>query len=263
MLRNLLVATVLTIVVAGGVSAAPMLLMEFTHQVVAVESTEALSGPFPFRLEAYEDGFGADPGYVYFRWDDEYKASDVGMTFFAPPEVVAGASQAFASPRADYSLETGPGNLLHLEASDSFCQPNQCIMKHVPDLTTYWVTSVRRIIDQIEIEPLGEVFRGGQRIQFWGEPIPPVPGDFNHNGSVDGADYVLWRNRNGTDGGLPNESGLTPLDVTQEDYDFWRANFGRSASAESMSLAPNAIPEPSSSGLVLLGAVVCFIRTKG
>jgi hypothetical protein len=39
---------------------------------------------------------------------------------------------------------------------------------------------------------------------------PTVPGDYNQNGTVDAADYVVWRKNDGTPAG----------------YDTWRANFG-------------------------------------
>jgi hypothetical protein len=53
-----------------------------------------------------------------------------------------------------------------------------------------------------------------------------IPGDYNTNGAVDAADYVLWRENLNQSVTLPNDS--TPGMVTQADYDVWRANFGRS-----------------------------------
>jgi hypothetical protein len=47
-----------------------------------------------------------------------------------------------------------------------------------------------------------------------------ISGDFNNNGAVDAADYVLWRNA----GLLQNDP--TP-GVQSDDYDAWRANFGQ------------------------------------
>jgi hypothetical protein len=49
-------------------------------------------------------------------------------------------------------------------------------------------------------------------------------GDYNNNGSVDAADYVLWRN------GGPLQNDSTP-GVQPGDYDAWRANFGKSGGA--------------------------------
>ena len=56
---------------------------------------------------------------------------------------------------------------------------------------------------------------------------PGVPGDYNGNGNVDAADYVLWRNG----GPLQNEVDDCPASVTPEDYDEWRPRFGNPAAA--------------------------------
>jgi polyhydroxybutyrate depolymerase len=82
----------------------------------------------------------------------------------------------------------------------------------------------------------------------------PVPGDYNQNGEVDAADYVVWRNGVGTT-------------YDQGDYVVWRANFGQTAgsgaalpSAEPLSAA---VPESASVLLVILGTVVLFCRRGG
>jgi probable HAF family extracellular repeat protein len=60
-----------------------------------------------------------------------------------------------------------------------------------------------------------------------------LPGDFNNDGSVDAADYVVWRKGLGTT-------------YTQGDYDLWRAHFGRAPteawSAGSGAALPSAAP---------------------
>ena len=56
-----------------------------------------------------------------------------------------------------------------------------------------------------------------------------VPGDYNADGIVDGADYVAWRDRLGSNVPLPNDD--TP-GVDASDYQRWRQNFGQSASGE-------------------------------
>ncbi|MCC7086617.1 MAG: hypothetical protein IT427_16585 [Pirellulales bacterium] len=66
-----------------------------------------------------------------------------------------------------------------------------------------------------------------------------VPGDYNGNGTVDAADYVLWRNG----GPLQNEVD-TPGVVNAADYTAWQARFGNTSG--SGSLAISAVPEPAS-----------------
>src|SRR5262249_12465341 len=54
-----------------------------------------------------------------------------------------------------------------------------------------------------------------------------IPGDFNHNGTVDMADYVVWRKSRGQTGwGLAADSDLNGV-VNDADYAVWRSHFGQ------------------------------------
>ncbi|HVT29620.1 MAG TPA: autotransporter-associated beta strand repeat-containing protein, partial [Lacipirellulaceae bacterium] len=77
-----------------------------------------------------------------------------------------------------------------------------------------------------------------------------LPGDFNTDGKVDAADYVIWRK-----GGSPNPN-------SPGDYSLWRTNFGTSNSGSGSALASNAsaVPEPSSVILCLLG-IAAFVSS--
>jgi hypothetical protein len=80
---------------------------------------------------------------------------------------------------------------------------------------------------------------------------PGVQGDYNGNGVVDMADYVLWRNG----GPLQNEvNSVGTVDST--DYDAWRARFGNTSGSGS-GLGSAAVPEPSSLLLLVIGAACC------
>lgn len=81
---------------------------------------------------------------------------------------------------------------------------------------------------------------------------PPFVGDFNNDGVVDAADYVVWRNASPT-ATLPNDR--TPGAVSASDYDDWRVNFGKSKVASGAELANNAVPEPASF-IMLLFAII-------
>jgi hypothetical protein len=84
----------------------------------------------------------------------------------------------------------------------------------------------------------------------------PLVGDFNGNGAVDAADYVLWRNG----GTLANEGGITPGMATPEDYATWRANFGRTSGSGNAIAA--SVPEPVTVALVWSAAVGLMLRRK-
>jgi hypothetical protein len=86
-------------------------------------------------------------------------------------------------------------------------------------------------------------------------PVGGLTGDFNNNGAVDAADYVLWRNG----GPLANDptEGVQP-----EDYTVWRANFGRTA-GNGTGLAAAAVPEPATWTLVVAVVLaVAVLRRK-
>jgi hypothetical protein len=72
---------------------------------------------------------------------------------------------------------------------------------------------------------------------------PQLLGDYNNNGVVDAADYVVWRN------------GLGQF-YDQNDYDVWRAHFGETISSGTGASANSAVPEPSTLIVLLIGMLV-------
>ncbi len=82
--------------------------------------------------------------------------------------------------------------------------------------------------------------------------LPAVSGDYNSDGVVDAADYTVWRDNLGQVVTLPNEGeGVTPGEVTSEDYDFWVANYG-SVAGQLVNAA--IVPEPVGVSLTLIAA---------
>ena len=87
-------------------------------------------------------------------------------------------------------------------------------------------------------------------LTYTGVPTTPpagVPGDYNNNGIVDSADYVLWRNG----GPLQNEVDAVGT-VNDADYTAWRSRFGNT-SGSGAGLGGAAVPEPGSLALVGIG----------
>lgn len=109
-------------------------------------------------------------------------------------------------------------------------------------------------------DPLSIVLVGGSITVM---PLPTaLAGDYNGNGTVDAADYVVWRNTAGQTGtGLPAD-GNGNNSVDAGDYNVWRARFGQTASGAGTAAA--AIPEPSA-GIMLLvvsGLVWAAVRHR-
>ncbi len=59
--------------------------------------------------------------------------------------------------------------------------------------------------------------------------VPGASGDYNRNGTVDAADYVLWRKTQGSSVASPyaGADGSGNANVGSEDYTVWRARFGQ------------------------------------
>jgi hypothetical protein len=86
-----------------------------------------------------------------------------------------------------------------------------------------------------------------------------IAGDYNGSGTVDAADYTVWRNNLGASITLPNDS--TPGTVTAADYNVWKTNFGMTPGSGGASLGSSSVPEPSTLCLLLLAAAVGIRRT--
>ena len=69
--------------------------------------------------------------------------------------------------------------------------------------------------------------------------LASLPGDFNFDGTVDAADYFVWRN---TDGG-------------PEGYSTWRIQFGQTAGSGTSVGTNAAIPEPETWALLMFAEV--------
>ncbi|HVT27734.1 MAG TPA: PEP-CTERM sorting domain-containing protein [Lacipirellulaceae bacterium] len=80
--------------------------------------------------------------------------------------------------------------------------------------------------------------------------IAGIPGDYNLDGHVDAADYVLFRKYAGTTTALAND----PIGGTigQAQYDQWRSHFGQVAGSGAGPITNAAIPEPATLMLMML-----------
>jgi hypothetical protein len=115
-----------------------------------------------------------------------------------------------------------------------------------------------------------------------------LAGDYNRNGSVDAADYVIWRDTVGqqspqlepvtfkvislgdmrANGAVSGNCGFDKPNcevIDQADYDVWRANFGRTVSGGGSGSHVNnasSVPEPAGAALAVVAvlALACSRR---
>jgi hypothetical protein len=79
--------------------------------------------------------------------------------------------------------------------------------------------------------------------------VPPLPGDYNNSGSVDTADYVVWRrNLSQNTTAFAGADGNGDAIINEPDYQIWRANFGATSSppAAPAASAPTTSAPPTS-----------------
>ncbi|MEO0532015.1 MAG: hypothetical protein AAF266_15790 [Planctomycetota bacterium] len=94
---------------------------------------------------------------------------------------------------------------------------------------------------------VGTTGRGFYRIR-----LDPLLGDFNADGTVDAADYTVWRDAFGEHGfGLAADHDASGI-IDEGDYDLWRANFGATLNAL-------PVPEPLPIAMALFLSVVAGV----
>jgi hypothetical protein len=89
------------------------------------------------------------------------------------------------------------------------------------------------------------------QLDTFGELSVVLAGDYNFDGNVDAADYVMWRKAESS---------------TAQGYADWFANFGATSagggSAAGFASANAVVPEPGSAGLALVGLLALAYRRR-
>ena len=89
---------------------------------------------------------------------------------------------------------------------------------------------------------------------------PPTPGDYNKNGVVDAADYVVWRKTFGKTGPGLAADGNFNFEIDPGDYTVFRNHFGEVFSSGSGTATNVAVPEPVSAVILSAGMVMMSAR---
>jgi hypothetical protein len=86
-----------------------------------------------------------------------------------------------------------------------------------------------------------------------------LPGDYNEDGVVNAADYVVWRNSNGKTGlGLAADGNVDGV-VDVDDYQWWRSYFGERLD----SAATASVPEAGPTALLGVALLYCLSVRPG
>jgi hypothetical protein len=72
--------------------------------------------------------------------------------------------------------------------------------------------------------------------------------DFDGNGAVDGADFLIWQRGSGSAGGLNQGDANNDGNVNAADLEIWKTQFGLGAAT----VATGAIPEPTAAALMAI-----------
>jgi hypothetical protein len=211
-----------------------------------------------------EAGFTAQPDKV--RFDLFYAATGGNGFVFATKDGTGTNGDNALVPDGTYSFvfDYVPGN--DINSADT---TGSSMSATITDGTTTWSRTLAPLptapwfFDGFSLDKFGVIIRstsGAARNGVFnftisnlsytgGTALPGVPGDYNNNGVVDAADYVLWR-----DGGPLQNEVDTPGTVNAADYTEWRARFGNTSGSGS-GLGAGAVPEPTTALLALLAGL--------
>lgn len=99
----------------------------------------------------------------------------------------------------------------------------------------------------LQLDP-GGFGAAGQYTVRWNElsliTVAGLPGDFNNDSRVDGADFLIW------------QRGGSPAPLSAEDLNAWKTGFGSPAATV------GAVPEPSTVALLILAGTGIFRRRR-
>ena len=89
--------------------------------------------------------------------------------------------------------------------------------------------------------------------------VAPLPGDFDGDGDVDGADFGIWQSEYPISSGPPYASDADgDGDVDGVDFGIWQANYPTNLGGSAMAITP----EPATLALMVIGALALLSRRR-
>jgi hypothetical protein len=117
------------------------------------------------------------------------------------------------------------------------------------DSATFWAASAHYA--DLTQGTAGKVVAAGMQLDYGGKPnVLRAPGDYNHNGVIDAADYTKWRDSLGATvpkGTGADADGSTVVDA--QDYAIWAANFGKDTTLTGFPYTPATLTNGVSQAL--------------
>lgn len=208
--------------------------------------TQSLTLAFGHRelSTAVFDPDGPAGGAIYFGDDHTYPARIY--------QVIVGDGSTPMFEDGVLSLPGGPRNASSVDGTNLIANPDD-------DGLVFTQSSLIDLRDPLHhYAYFGTDTNAGQvaKIEI---PGPFLAGDYNDNGIVDAADYVMWRKNVGQPPGtLPNDNmGVV---IGDDQYSLWRSNLGNSLGSGS-ALSSSTVPEPDSGLTMVVWSAIVLIRT--
>jgi hypothetical protein len=223
-------------------AAVPALAINFDVSSVSVSSF----APNPIQIGARPTLFGYS-----FRWDKQGGAATINLNISASlsSNAIYGDSDDISIGNTvtsqSFSGSGGTSTITHSSASGlGFLQ--------VPS-----GSAVGEYYAFVNIAPVGPIYVDPDSNDAFGTrpwkvrvtTEPTIVGDFNGDGAVGAADYVVWRKNNGS---------------TQE-FNAWRANFGNtvgSGTSQGASEFAGSVPEPGACVLFAFAAAIALVAVR-
>jgi hypothetical protein len=206
-------------------------LIGLSTNTIATTASLAVGDPITFHFDSIPLVFGDDYAAIFVNVDEAGAMTPVLVSALIADYVETEPGSGVFAPESDY----GDPEIDYFKSTSNFISTNE-FGSFLASFNAPYADA--NFIASFDLE------------------VVALHGDYNQNGSVDAADYVVWRDNLGGSLALPNESETLGM-VTQEDYGVWKANFGAAnADGQGLNGAAGAVPEPTSLVLVWLAASV-------
>jgi hypothetical protein len=251
---------------------------EFTGGGVDPNSGVYLADTAGTTLVAFEDSATPEGTKFFRRFFTESVALNQNSQLAFLAELSDTANGA-AAGRGLYRFDPTTGLEQIMRSGDAFLGSTIASLNFVGDFYSAALSASSRQAPDSDFSGLNNagqlafvysLVNGESGIAIWSPDVVSLPGDYNSDGHVDAADYTVWRNHLNQSFALDNENpdAATPGLVDQEDYLFWKSNYGNSSGGGSISTIASgsgslAVPEPTTALLAFFASLVLACMLSG